>query len=215
MAAQHNDTDPTKERLLIEAERLFADKGFEAVSVREITAAAETNTAAVNYHFGSKHNLYMEVFRQRWIPRAAQNFHMLVELQDNPDATVEEAIQCFISCFMDGPFSDHNERTIHSRLIFKEIDSPTGAYQIVVEEVIAPFYEIMIKIAQRAMPNITREQALFKCMSLFGQMIYFSHAQSIVEAVMGHDFMQNIAPKVIDHIYTFSVNGFKTNGERQ
>jgi AcrR family transcriptional regulator len=45
-------------------EQLFADRGFSAVSVRDIAAAAEVNVAAVNYHFQSKENLYREVLTQ-------------------------------------------------------------------------------------------------------------------------------------------------------
>lgn len=59
---QTRQADPTRERLLNEAERLFAGKGYDAVSLREITTAAGTHLAAVNYHFGSKENLYLEVF---------------------------------------------------------------------------------------------------------------------------------------------------------
>lgn len=62
----------TRDRLLDEAEDLFAQRGFHAVSVREITKAAQSNLAAVNYHFGNKQNLYLEVFRSRWLPRASQ-----------------------------------------------------------------------------------------------------------------------------------------------
>ena len=62
--------DPTKERILDRAESLFARKGFQAVSVREITTTAECNLAAVNYYFSNKENLYLEVFRSRWAPRA-------------------------------------------------------------------------------------------------------------------------------------------------
>ena len=51
-----------KDRILREAEVLFARRGFYAVTVREITQAAHCNLASVNYHFGNKKNLYMEVF---------------------------------------------------------------------------------------------------------------------------------------------------------
>ena len=44
----------TKRKLLDAAELLFAERGFEAVSVRDITQLAKTNVAAVNYHFGSR-----------------------------------------------------------------------------------------------------------------------------------------------------------------
>ena len=66
---EKNHSTLTKERLLDKAEALFAQKGYHAVSVREITAAARCNMAAVNYHFNNKKNLYLEVFRSRWVPR--------------------------------------------------------------------------------------------------------------------------------------------------
>ena len=47
----------TRERLLDVAEELFAEKGIAATSLRTLTTAAETNLAAVHYHFGSKNGL--------------------------------------------------------------------------------------------------------------------------------------------------------------
>lgn len=55
----------TKERILGAAEQLFARHGFVGASLRQVTAAAKVNLAAVNYHFGSKENLINEVFRRR------------------------------------------------------------------------------------------------------------------------------------------------------
>ena len=55
----------TKERILSAAEDLFAQYGFSGTSLRQVTAHAEVNIAAVNYHFGSKENLVAEVFRRR------------------------------------------------------------------------------------------------------------------------------------------------------
>ncbi|MDP2774389.1 MAG: helix-turn-helix domain-containing protein, partial [Nocardioides sp.] len=48
---------PTERRLLLAAERLFAQQGIAATSLRSIMAAAEANVAAVHYHFGSKDEL--------------------------------------------------------------------------------------------------------------------------------------------------------------
>ena len=70
----------TKQRLLEAAEELFADGGFESVSVREITALAGANVAAVNYYFGDKKRLYAAIFdtvfdwfwvTQMWVPSNA------------------------------------------------------------------------------------------------------------------------------------------------
>jgi AcrR family transcriptional regulator len=55
----------TCDRLLDSAERLFAEEGFHMTSLRQITQAAGTNLAAVNYHFGSKQALIVAVFRRR------------------------------------------------------------------------------------------------------------------------------------------------------
>ena len=55
----------THTRLLDAAERLFAAAGFEATSLRDVTARARANVAAVNYHFGSKRELLRAVFERR------------------------------------------------------------------------------------------------------------------------------------------------------
>src|SRR5580704_10137042 len=54
----------TKTKLLDTADRLFAAKGFEAVSHRDIALAATVNIAAVNYHFGSKREFIRAVIKR-------------------------------------------------------------------------------------------------------------------------------------------------------
>ena len=53
----------TRARLLATAQRLFGERGFKAVTVRDICTAAKANVAAVNYHFGDKLGLYREVLQ--------------------------------------------------------------------------------------------------------------------------------------------------------
>src|ERR1700720_983492 len=62
--------DPTREKLLEVAEHVFADRGYQAATIREICVRAGANVAAVNYHFGDKLGLYTEVLQQS--VRAAQ-----------------------------------------------------------------------------------------------------------------------------------------------
>ena len=54
----------TRERILKTAARLFADRGYEATSIRTIATKANVNQAAINYHFKSKDGLYGEVLRK-------------------------------------------------------------------------------------------------------------------------------------------------------
>lgn len=71
----------TKDRLLDAAEALFMTHGFEATSLRLITAAAEVNLAAVNYHFGSKEELFQAVLTRRLDPLNQERVDLLTELE--------------------------------------------------------------------------------------------------------------------------------------
>ena len=72
----------TKERILDAAEALFMAHGYEATSLRAITAAAEVNLAAVNYHFGSKEVLFEAVLTRRLDPMNQRRVALLGQLED-------------------------------------------------------------------------------------------------------------------------------------
>ena len=67
----------TKDRILDAAEALFMEHGFEATSLRLITAAAGVNLAAANYHFGSKEELFQAVLTRRLDPMNQQRVALL------------------------------------------------------------------------------------------------------------------------------------------
>jgi AcrR family transcriptional regulator len=66
-----------KQRILDAAETLFAEKGFHATSLRDITADANVNLAAVNYYFGSKEALLDAVLERRIAPINTARLQML------------------------------------------------------------------------------------------------------------------------------------------
>src|SRR6478735_927974 len=67
----------TKTRILDAAERLFVEHGFEATSLRSLTSAAGVNLAAVNYHFGSKEELFQAVLTRRLDPMNQERIELL------------------------------------------------------------------------------------------------------------------------------------------
>jgi AcrR family transcriptional regulator len=71
----------TKARILDAAEALFMEHGFEATSLRAITAAAAVNLAAVNYHFGSKEELFQAVLTRRLDPMNQNRIALLDRLE--------------------------------------------------------------------------------------------------------------------------------------
>ena len=72
---------PTKDRILDAAEALFMEHGFEATSLRQITALAEVNLAAVSYHFGSKEELFESVLTRRLDPMNRERIALLTRFE--------------------------------------------------------------------------------------------------------------------------------------
>src|SRR3954453_18671250 len=72
----------TKSRILDVGEHLFMEHGFEATSLRSLTSSASVNLAAVNYHFGSKEELFQAVLTRRLDPMNQERVNLLTALED-------------------------------------------------------------------------------------------------------------------------------------
>lgn len=71
----------TKDRILDSAERLFAEHGFAATSLRQITTGAGVNLAAVNYHFQTKESLILAVLLRKLEPINQRRLELLDEVE--------------------------------------------------------------------------------------------------------------------------------------
>ena len=91
-----NRSGSTKERILAAAETLFAQRGFDGASLRQLTSDAGVNLAAVNYHFGSKEKLVEQVFRRRLDALNAQRLAALARVAAQPDTRLEDVLDAFI-----------------------------------------------------------------------------------------------------------------------
>ncbi len=88
----------TKAAVFATAERLFALNGFQKVSVRDITAAAGVNLASVNYHFGSKDELLLEIFSRRTRELNRERARMLHTAQGQPGgATARDVLEALFA----------------------------------------------------------------------------------------------------------------------
>jgi AcrR family transcriptional regulator len=86
----------TRERILGVAETLFARHGFAGASLRQVTAAAKVNLAAVNYHFGSKESLIEEVFRRRLDELNRHRLAALAAVEAKAGRSLEDVLDAFI-----------------------------------------------------------------------------------------------------------------------
>lgn len=90
-------TDSTRQRILDTAERLFADQGFHATTLRQITRDAGVNLAAVNYHHGSKDSLILAVFQRRLDDLNSERLARLEAVLNESDPPhLEEVMEAFI-----------------------------------------------------------------------------------------------------------------------
>ena len=80
-----NKTSQTRVRILDVAESLFMEHGFEATGLRQITTRAGVNLAAVNYHFGSKEELFQAVLKRRLDPMNQERVALLDDLERQSD----------------------------------------------------------------------------------------------------------------------------------
>ncbi|MBL7663896.1 MAG: TetR/AcrR family transcriptional regulator [Bacteriovoracaceae bacterium] len=88
----------TKEKILHAARTLFAIKGFDGASIREIAAEADVNIAAVNYHFTSKELLFMQVIE--WVFSDTTN-KIRARRAENPQEKVEDLAVWLFNFFLE------------------------------------------------------------------------------------------------------------------
>lgn len=89
--------DDTRTRILDTAERLFAERGIEAVSVRSILAEAGVNVALAHYHFGSREGLVEELLRTRVAPLVHELLRDLDAVDARPGATLEDVLRAYFA----------------------------------------------------------------------------------------------------------------------
>ena len=100
---------PVQDRLLDAAEQLFSENGFDGASVRDIAAAAGCNIAAVNYYFGSKDNLYTEVWRRQLVQMRDTRLQAIEQVmsESNGIPSLEDLLKSFANAFI-APFVDES-----------------------------------------------------------------------------------------------------------
>lgn len=87
---------PTDRRLVAAAERLFAERGIDAVSLRAVMAAAGANVASVHYHFGSKDALVQAVIRARGGEISVRRAELLDALARSGEPTPRALAEAFV-----------------------------------------------------------------------------------------------------------------------
>jgi AcrR family transcriptional regulator len=175
----------TRTRILDAAEELFMQHGFEGTSMRLLTAKAGVNLAAVNYHFGSKHALIEAVFRRRLDPMNVARLADLEKLEGDPASSPEAIIRAFITpglrLLEDAKGGGRN----FARLLGRTYTEPNKAVRQLIGQMYAPAMQRYKAALERALPQMPREELVWRMHFMFGTLAYTLAATDTVQLIAG------------------------------
>src|SRR5579863_9282833 len=159
----------TRERILKAAERLFAERGYDATSVRAIVAKARVNQAAINYHFAGKEGLYREVLRAAF---RALTEDQLAHAEEARALSREEALGDFVRRQL-RPLTARDELSRYLRIFNWESVRPTAVFRKLLSEEAAPFMGLAVDLVRRFLPDADQRTLTIAAVWLIGQCSVF------------------------------------------
>jgi AcrR family transcriptional regulator len=204
-AASHAET---RRQLLEAAGAVFAGAGFRDATVREICRRAGANVAAVNYHFGDKETLYLEVLRYAH-GKALEKYPPLLNV--SADAPPEKKLRAFVHSLLLRIF-DKGPTAWHGKIMLREMIEPSAALDSLVEERMRPMAGQLWQIVADILDRPPNDERVRLCsMSVVSQCVFFHHCHPVVSRLFPKDLPQDAAgiERLADHITRFSLAAMK------
>ena len=202
----------TRERLLAVATKLFAQRGFGAVSVRDIARAAHANVAAVNYHFDGKLGLYRAVVHSAvQAMRAGDDVFLTASSDASPEAQLRTYVMGYLPRIAS---TDDRTAWIHD-LMRHEMSEPTPVAPWIVEHGIMPRIEYLAGIVAKLLDCKPNDKRVARCViSVQAQCLFYRPDRFRTAAFKGWPLSDAELEAVADHIVEFSLAGIKRIGVR-
>ncbi|MEK9901108.1 MAG: TetR family transcriptional regulator [Rhodospirillaceae bacterium] len=162
--------EATRQRILDAAVRLFSEHGINGVSLRTITAEAGANSAAANYHFGSKKGLLDAVFERHASGIAAEREVLLADCRDAPGRPplLEQIIAAFLEPGMRGAHSGATFARLRGRMLAESSDQTRELYALHFNDSSSRFLEAL----GQALPDLPAHDLHWRFHMLLGSMVY-------------------------------------------
>ena len=178
----------TRTRILDAAEELFMQHGFEATSMRQLTAQAGANLAAVNYHFGSKDALIEAVFRRRLDAMNASRIAELDRLEkDNGGRplTPQQIIGAFVGVSLRMIEDAKSGGRNFIRLLGRTYTDPQKHIRSLIGQLYAPAMSRFKAAFERALPQMPGDELVWRMHFMFGTLAYTLAATDTVQLIAG------------------------------
>jgi AcrR family transcriptional regulator len=208
----HQTRLDTKDRILDAAERLFAQHGFDATSLRMITAAAEVNLASVNYHFHSKNSLIEAVLTRRIAPLNRERLDLLASIEafaGTESLRLEDVVQAFVSPVVrkrlgnGGPGADFGR--LFGRIYSDPCECARACFFGQMREILRPFTSAF----RRALPSLPTVELMWRIHFGVGVMAHTLAGMEHLKHVSGGLCDLSDVEGTIDRIVTFICAGMR------
>ena len=175
-------SDITRERIIKAAERLFAERGYDATSIRAIVAKARVNQAAINYHFDGKDGLYREVLRAAFRALTEQQLDHAEEMKAmSREAALAEFIRRQLR-----PLLGRDEYSRHMRILNWETVRPTAVFRKLLSEEAAPFMGLAVELVRRFQPEADQRTLVAAAVWLLGQCsVFLRNREQLADPPLG------------------------------
>ncbi len=205
--------DDARQRLMGMAEKLFAEKGFDGVSVRDITSSADCNVASINYHFGGKDKLYLEIMKGRMVALREIRIGSIDEVMSKESTALEDLLRAFSWAFID-PLVDEAQGGQLTKLMMREMLDPHLPAEMFCDEVIKPVMRAMVEALTTVCPGIEVNQVMLCVHSLIAQLLHTVHVNGMLAKLESSECECPSLEGFVDHIVKFTAIGIRGIADR-
>ena len=199
----------TKTKILDTAERLFAQKGFDAVSLRNIVEAAKVNLAAVHYHFGSKQALLHAVVSRRLRPVNEERLALLAEARAKIGKLKLEAVleSLFVPVFR--AQASHKSGGSFTRLIGRVVFDRNAELQKFMVGELAQVIVQFSRAFDEALPGLDKTEMDWRSHFMAGAMAHTLCNADLLASFTGTDAGAEGYETTVQRLVDFTTAGFR------
>ena len=203
--------EETRATLIDVGARLFAQKGYDGVSMRTLAAEAGVNLATVGYHFGGKPGLYKAIMEEIIAVRH-ELFPQAEEVRARLDAAGDDVrAKCAVSDWfvaqIVGELLGNSEYAWAAFIVSRELAQPSEWYDKLEQEFFNPsFKSLCALVSGVAVPKAGREEVVLMAHCIIGIVTKIMEAQGIIAQRLGWDDLSDHMD-ILETIITKRVRG--------
>ena len=203
----------TRSRILDAAEALFVEHGLDATSMRMITARAEVNLAAVNYHFGSKDKLIHEVFRRRLAELNRMRLAALDEMEARARAEERplkpsQVLEAFFRPALEMATDTRHGGHTFMRLLGRTYTEPNSFVRRFLAEEYAETLDRFLAALYGALPGVSRTEILWRFHFMMGATSYAIAGTDALRLFTG-EFDDDAPERLMPRLMSFLLGGLR------